>query len=98
MKELAQTTKHAVENTKHAVEKVETAAHDIKHWDEQRPDFPGEHLVVAVAGLALLMASGKARTPLKKMILTAVGTAALARAASGRGGVARVAGWVVGKK
>jgi|SRR5690606_22876774 len=98
MKEPSQTTKRVVKETTQALEKVEATAHDIKQWDQQRPDFPGEHLIVAVAGLALLMASGKARTPLKKMILTAVGTAALARAASGRGGVSRVAGWIVGKK
>lgn len=98
MKELAQTTRHAVQNTRHAAQKVATAAHDSKQWNEQRPDFPGEHLIVALAGLVLLMASGKARTPIKKAILTAVGTAVLARAASGRGGVARAAAWVGGKK
>lgn len=86
------------QTTKHAVEKVEERAHEVKEWDKNRPDFPGEHLIVAVAGLALLMAAGKSRTPLKSMLLTAAGTAALARAASGRGGVARIAGWVVGSR
>lgn len=86
-----------VETTKDAVNRVEGAARDVKHWDDTRSDFPGEHWIVAVAGLALLMAAGKARTPLKAMLLTAAGSAALGRAASGRGGIARMAGWLVRK-
>lgn len=86
-----------VETTKETAGKVEATAREIRQWDDTRPDFPGEHLIVAVAGLALLMAAGRARTPLKTMLLTAAGTAVLGRAASGRGGAARIAGWIVGK-
>lgn len=86
-----------VETTKDAVGKAEAKAREVRHWDESRPSFPAEHLIVAVAGVLLLMAAGRARTPLKTMLLTAAGSAALGRAASGRGGVARIAGWIVGK-
>lgn len=86
-----------VETTKDAVMKAEDTARDSKHWDETRSDFPGEHWIVAAAGLALLMAAGQARTPLKAMLLTAAGSAALGRAASGRGGIAKLAGWLVRK-
>lgn len=86
------------DTTREAVDTVEVKARGIKRWDESRPNVPGEHLIAAAIGLALLGAAGKARSPLKTMLLTAVGTAALARAASGQGGVSRVAGWLVGKK
>lgn len=86
-----------VETTKGAVDKAQDTARDIKQWDETRPNFPGEHWIVGAAGLALLVAAGKARTPLKAMLLTAVGTAVLGRAASGQGGVARIARLLVRK-
>lgn len=85
------------ETAQETVERVEGTAQDLKEWDDSRPDFPGEHWIVAAAGLALLMAAGRARTPLKAMLLTAAGSAALGRAASGRGGIARLAGWLVRK-
>jgi len=86
-----------IDTSKNAVESSTNLARRIKQWDDQRPDFPGEHLIVAAAGLALLAAAGKSGTPLKKLLLTAAGTAALTRAASGRGGIAKIAGWMVGK-
>lgn len=76
---------------------VTDAAHKLQQWDRSRPDFPGEHLIVAVAGIALLIAAGRTRTPMKSMIMTAAGTAALGRAAQGRGGLARLASWLVRK-
>ena len=101
MTKLADTTKDAAHAATDAVREAgrSTAdtAHRLKQWDEQRPDFPGEHLLVAGVGLALFLMAGKSSSPLKKLLFTAVGTAALTRAASGRGGVARIAGWVVGK-
>ena len=89
---------HAVRDAaKDAGKTTADSAQRLKKWDEQRSDFPGEHLVVAGVGLALFLMAGKSSSPLKKMLLTAVGTAALTRAASGRGGVARIASWLVNK-
>ncbi|WP_442592561.1 hypothetical protein ACSBPU_13280 [Parapusillimonas sp. JC17] len=80
-----------------ATRSVSVAARKLERWDRTRPDFPGEHLIVALAGIALLVAAGRTRTPMRSMLLTAAGTAALGRAANGRGGLARVASWLVGK-
>lgn len=80
-----------------ATRSVSVAARKLERWDRTRPGFPGEHLIVALAGIALLVAAGRTRTPMRSMLLTAAGTAALGRAANGRGGLARVASWLVGK-
>ncbi len=87
----------AIDKVQAAKNSVSTTAREIGHWDKTRPDFPGEHLLVAAAGVALLLAAGRSRSPLKSMLFTAAGTAVLGRAASGRGGVARVASWLVRK-
>jgi len=63
----------------------------LKEIDASRPDFPGEHLIVFGVGLLLMRAGMRGRTVLRRALLTAAGTALLGRAASGTGGVARVA-------
>lgn len=91
------TVNKAIEKTHQATDVVGRSVREVQEWDRTRPDFPGEHLIVAAVGFGLLIAAGRARTPLKSMLLTAAGTAALGRAASGRGGVARIASWLVRK-
>jgi uncharacterized membrane protein len=65
---------------------------DYKAWDESRDSFPGEHWIVFGAGVALLLASGRSASPLKRVLGSALGSALLYRAASGRDGVAKLAG------
>lgn len=63
----------------------------MKAFDARRPDLPGEHLVVLGLGVALLLSSGRSRSILGRLVKAAAGGALVARAASGTGGVARVA-------
>ena len=56
-----------------------------------RADFPGEHVAVLAAGLLLLMAAGRGRSLLMRTLVGAAGTALVGRAASGTGGVAKLA-------
>ena len=56
----------------------------IKKYDQKRPSFPGEHLIVLGAGLALLRASRRSRSLIKRTAGSALGSALLHRAASGR--------------
>ena len=62
----------------------------IKDYDQKRASFPGEHLLVFGAGLALLMAAGRSRSLLKRTAGSALGSALLYRAASGRDGVTKL--------
>jgi hypothetical protein len=59
--------------------------------DEARPDVPGEHWVVLGAGVLLLIAAGRGRSVVGRMVAGAVGSALVGRAASGRGGLAKLA-------
>lgn len=63
----------------------------IKDIDARRPDFPGEHLIVLGVGVLLMLSGMRSRTVLRRTLITAAGTALIGRAASGTGGVARVA-------
>ena len=63
----------------------------IKEADEQRDDFPGEHLIVLGTGLLLLWAAARSRSTLGRILAGAAGSAAIGRAASGTGGIARLA-------
>jgi hypothetical protein len=63
----------------------------IKKKDAQRPGFPGEHLAVLGAGLLLLLTVGRSRSLPKRVLAGAAGGALVGRAASGTGGLARVA-------
>lgn len=63
----------------------------IKKKDAQRPGLPGEHLAVLGAGVLLLMTLGRSRSLPKRVLAGAAGGALVGRAASGTGGLARVA-------
>jgi hypothetical protein len=63
----------------------------LKEYDARRPDLPGEHLVVLGVGLLLLMASGRSRSLIGRAMVGAAAGAFIGRAASGTGGVARLA-------
>ncbi|MDX3905127.1 MAG: hypothetical protein QHC78_05500 [Pigmentiphaga sp.] len=63
----------------------------LKAFDDSRPDFPGEHLIVFGLGVLLMVAGMRSRTALRRGLFTAAGTALVGRAASGTGGIARVA-------
>lgn len=63
---------------------------ELKDYDERRPSFPGEHWLVLGAGLAVLMASSRSRSWVMRSAGSALGSALLYRAASGRDGLAKV--------
>jgi len=63
----------------------------LKEADAKRPDFPGEHLIVLGLGLLLLVATGRSRSLFKRALIGSAAGALIGRAASGTGGVARVA-------
>ena len=63
----------------------------LKTLDATRPDLPGEHLIVFAAGILLMAASMRSRTVLRRALLAAASTALIGRAASGTGGIARLA-------
>ena len=66
-------------------------ARQLKDIDARRPDFPGEHLIVFGLGAWLLVAGTRGRSILPRAALTAAGSALIGRAASGTGGIARLA-------
>ena len=66
-------------------------ARQLKDIDDRRPDFPGEHVIVFSVGVLLMLAGMRSRTVLRRTLITAAGTALVGRAASGTGGIARVA-------
>lgn len=63
----------------------------LQDIDARRPDFPGEHLIVFGLGAWLLMAGMRRGTLLTRLAMTTVGSALIGRAASGTGGIARLA-------
>ncbi|WP_076998665.1 hypothetical protein [Variovorax sp. KK3] len=63
----------------------------IKEYDARRTDFPGEHLIVLGTGVLLLMATGRSRSIIGRALIAAAAGAFIGRAASGTGGVARLA-------
>jgi len=76
--------------------KLRQKLEDIQQWDAARPGFKGEHWLVLGAGLLALRAAGHSRGLVGRTLGRAVGSALIARAATGRDGVvgklARVAG------
>ena len=76
-----------------------TSLKRLKEYDERRRSFPGEHWLVLGAGLAMLMASRRSRSWVKRSAGSALGTALLYRAASGHDGLAKVLPYLpVGKR
>lgn len=63
----------------------------LQDADAKRPGFPGEHVAVLAAGVVLLVLAGRGRSFLLRTIAGAAGTALIGRAASGTGGVAKLA-------
>ncbi|WP_225856586.1 hypothetical protein [Achromobacter xylosoxidans] len=63
----------------------------LSEFDAARPDLPGEHLVVLGLGAWLMLRGMRGTTPLRRMLWTLAGTTLVGRAASGTGGIARVA-------
>ncbi|MDM0068667.1 hypothetical protein [Variovorax sp. J31P207] len=63
----------------------------VKDADARRPDLPGEHLIVLGVGLLLMMATGRSRSLIGKALIGAAAGAFIGRAASGTGGIARLA-------
>ena len=63
-----------------------------RKFDAERPDLPGEHLIVLGVGLLLMVASGRSRSLIGRALIGAAAGAFIGRAASGTGGVARLAG------
>jgi hypothetical protein len=68
---------------------VQSTLQRIKEYDEQRPGFAGEHLLVLGAGIGVWMLSRKRSLPVQALGMLA-GTALVARAASGREGLSKV--------
>ncbi len=62
----------------------------LEEADANRPDLPGEHLIVLGVGLLLLMATGRSRTLIGKALIGAAAGAFIGRAASGTGGLTRL--------
>ena len=67
-----------------------SALAQLKDYDAHRPGFPGEHWLALGAGLAVLTASRRSRSWVKRSVGSVLGGALLYRAASGREGLARV--------
>lgn len=61
---------------------------DVQQRDAARPGFPGEHWLVLGAGLLALRGAGRSRGLVGRLMGRAVGSALIARAASGRDGAA----------
>ena len=62
----------------------------VRQYDQRRPGFKGEHWLVLGAGVAALLAARRSPSPLRRTIGSALGSALLYRAASGRDGLAKV--------
>jgi hypothetical protein len=71
--------------------KLDSLIQTVKEADANRPDLPGEHLLVLGVGLLLMMATGRSRSLVGKALIGAAAGAFIGRAASGTGGVARLA-------
>ncbi|MDH0091064.1 hypothetical protein N7373_06375 [Achromobacter mucicolens] len=81
----------SVPDTRRTAPRSRSLVAQLKDIDARRPDFPGEHLIVLGVGVLLMLSGMRSRTILRRTLITAAGTALIGRAASGTGGVARVA-------
>lgn len=61
---------------------------DARQWDAARTGFPGEHWLVLGAGLLALRTASRSRGFVGRTLGRMVGGALIARAASGRDGLA----------
>ncbi len=62
----------------------------LRDYDRRRPSFAGEHWLVLGAGIAVLLASRRSRSPLWGAVGPVLGSSLLYRAASGRDGLAKL--------
>lgn len=76
---------------------IQSTINEFKRVDAQRADFPGEHLAVLGAGVLLLLVAGRSRSFVGRALTGAAGGALIGRAASGTGGIARLAGLMQGR-
>ncbi|MGE8399946.1 MAG: hypothetical protein ACN6PP_00070 [Delftia tsuruhatensis] len=70
---------------------------DLRKWDDSRKGFTGEHWLVLGAGLLALRHARRAESGMGRLVSGALGTALIARAATGRDGVLGTAGRLVAK-
>ena len=61
----------------------------LREFDRSRTSFPGEHLIVAAVGASML-GSARRHTGIGRALALLAGAALLARAGSGRDGLARL--------
>lgn len=59
---------------------------DLQQWDKRRAGIPGEHWLALGAGLLVMRSAGRSRSFLGRMLGRTLGTALIARAATGRDG------------
>ena len=62
----------------------------LRDFDQRRPSLPGEHFIVGAVG-SMLINAARRRTGVGRILALVAGGALLARAASGRDGLARIA-------
>ncbi|HWL29435.1 MAG TPA: hypothetical protein VNQ97_11050 [Burkholderiaceae bacterium] len=67
-----------------------TLIQSLRKKDAERPDFPGEHLIVLAVGTLFLLGAQRSRSMLGRSLMAGIGAALVGRAASGRGGIARI--------
>ncbi|MDA7419162.1 hypothetical protein PGB34_22545 [Xenophilus arseniciresistens] len=63
----------------------------LREADARRADLPGEHVIVLGLGVLALLAAGRSRSVGGRLLKAAVGGALIGRAASGTGGLTRLA-------
>lgn len=62
----------------------------LREYEQNRPSFPCEHWLVLGAGVAVMMATYRSDSCLKRGLGMALGGALVARAASGDDGLAKL--------
>jgi len=62
----------------------------LQQADAKRRGFPGEHVAVLGAGLALLLLAGRKQSVVRRALTGAAGGALVGRAASGTGGLSQL--------
>ena len=72
------------------ISKTQQQIQAARDWEQKRESFPAEHWIVLGVGVAVLLASRRSASPVVRALGSAAGGAMLARAASGRDGVARL--------
>lgn len=73
------------------ISKTQQQLQAARDWEQKRKSFPGEHWIVLGAGVAVMLASRRSASPVVRALGAAAGGALVARAASGRDGVAKLA-------